>query len=89
MRPWYIRDNHVKTLFFWNGARLKALYPASIILNGQALNITLASYLDSVEFGIVACSQTLPKTQNLLTYLEDALRELEQICEERDLGIRE
>ncbi|WP_296403559.1 wax ester/triacylglycerol synthase family O-acyltransferase [Psychrobacter sp.] len=74
---------------YWNGAELRALYPASILFNGQALNITLASYLDKIEFGIVACSKTLPKIQNLLKLLEIELANLEQICHERKLGIRE
>lgn len=74
---------------YWNGAKLKALYPASILFNGQALNITLASYLDCIEFGIVACSKTLPKIQNILKLLESELSKLEIICTERELGIRE
>ncbi|MDN5557294.1 MAG: wax ester/triacylglycerol synthase family O-acyltransferase, partial [Acinetobacter sp.] len=40
---------------YWNGARLDALYPASIILDGQALNITMTSYLDKLEVGLTAC----------------------------------
>ncbi|AWT49564.1 wax ester/triacylglycerol synthase family O-acyltransferase [Psychrobacter sp. YP14] len=74
---------------YWNGAELRALYPASILFNGQAMNITLASYLDRIEFGIVACSKTLPKIQSLLKMLEDELGQLETICTERELGIRE
>lgn len=74
---------------YWNGAELRALYPASILFNGQAMNITFASYLDKIEFGIIACSKTLPKTQNLLKLLENELAHLESICNERKLGIRE
>lgn len=74
---------------YWNSAQLTALYPASILFNGQAMNITLASYLDRIEFGIVACSKTLPKIQNMLKYMEDELSQLETICKERELGIRE
>ncbi|MDA0776300.1 MAG: wax ester/triacylglycerol synthase family O-acyltransferase, partial [Proteobacteria bacterium] len=48
---------------YWNGARLDALYPASIILDGQALNITMTSYLDKLEVGLTACRNALPKMQ--------------------------
>lgn len=78
-----------KKKLYWNGAELRALYPASILFNGQAMNITLASYLDKIEFGIIACSKTLPKTQNILKLLESELTNLENICHERKLGIRE
>lgn len=78
-----------KKKLYWHGAEMRALYPASIVFNGQAMNITLASYLDRIEFGIVACSKTLPKIQNLLKLLESELSALEAICKERQLGIRE
>ncbi|HRM51047.1 MAG TPA: wax ester/triacylglycerol synthase family O-acyltransferase, partial [Acinetobacter johnsonii] len=58
---------------YWNGARLDALYPASIILDGQALNITMTSYLDKLEVGLTACRNALPKMQNLLTHLEEEI----------------
>ena len=66
---------------YWNGARLDALYPASIILDGQALNITMTSYLDKLEVGLTACRQALPKMQNLLQHLEDEIQRFEQIID--------
>jgi len=68
-----------KTLYF-NGARLEGTYPVSIVLDGQALNITLTSYGDDMEVGLIACRRTLPHMQKLLQYLEDALAELEQLA---------
>ena len=62
---------------YWNGARLQSLYPASIVFNGQAMNITLASYLDKIEFGITACSKALPHVQEMLTLIEEELQLLE------------
>ncbi|OYW71175.1 MAG: wax ester/triacylglycerol synthase family O-acyltransferase [Pseudomonadales bacterium 32-42-5] len=62
---------------YWNGARLDALYPASIILDGQALNITMTSYLDKLEVGLTACRNALPKMQNLLTHLEEEIQRFE------------
>ena len=35
---------------YWNGAKLDALYPASIVLDGQALNITMTSYLGNLKW---------------------------------------
>ena len=55
---------------YWNGARMDALYPLSIVMDGQALNITLASYVDKVEFCFTACSQAVPKAQKLIDLLE-------------------
>ncbi|RKG34574.1 WS/DGAT/MGAT family O-acyltransferase [Acinetobacter tianfuensis] len=66
---------------YWNGARLEALYPASIILDGQALNITMTSYLDKLEVGLTACRNALPKMQNLLQHLEDEIQRFEEIVD--------
>jgi diacylglycerol O-acyltransferase len=62
---------------YWNGARLEGVYPASIITEGIALNITLVSYDKQVDFGIIACRRSLPQIQRLIDYLEDSLVELE------------
>ena len=71
-----------KKPLYWNGAQMTALYPASIVLNGQAMNITFASYLDKIEFGITACSKILPHVQNMLALLDDALTELEELSKD-------
>jgi len=66
---------------YWNGAKLDALYPASIVLDGQALNITMTSYLDKLEVGLTGCRNTLPKLQNLLTHLENEIQKFEKIID--------
>lgn len=78
-----------KKQLYWNGAPLKALYPASILVDGQALNITLASYQDKIEFCITACSKILPRVQDMLVLIEEELSALERISEEQRLGLRE
>lgn len=65
---------------YWNGSKLTGMYPASLMLDGQALNITMVSYVDSMEFGITACRKSLPSVQRLLDYLDDALNELAEIA---------
>jgi len=63
---------------YWNGARLENMYPISIPVDGQALNITVTSYADSMQFGLVGCRRSVPSLQRMLVHLEDALAELEE-----------
>jgi diacylglycerol O-acyltransferase len=63
---------------YWNGARLDGLYPLSIPLDGQALNITCTSYSEEIAFGLVGCRRTVPHLQRLLTHLDDELNALEK-----------
>jgi hypothetical protein len=62
---------------YWNRSRLLGMYPASIVLNGQALNISVTSYDHQLHFGLVGCRRTVPHLQRLLTHLETSLSELE------------
>lgn len=62
---------------YFGDAEMLGMYPMSIVLDGQALNISLVSYHDMLEFGLIACRRSLPSMQNLLKYLADALDELE------------
>ena len=62
---------------YWNGAPLEGMYPVSIVFEGGAVNVTVTSYEDSLDFGIIACRKAVPSAQRLIDYLEDALKELE------------
>ena len=62
---------------YWNGSRLDATYPLSIPLDGQAVNITLTSSGNNLDFGLVGCRRTLPDLHRLLDHLEDSLVALE------------
>jgi WS/DGAT/MGAT family acyltransferase len=71
---------------YWNGAKVEGIYPANILINGIALNITLVTYDDQVDFGITACRRSLPQAQRLIDYMEDSLVELEQAAGELSSG---
>lgn len=64
---------------WFNGARLQGVYPMSIPYHGQALNITLTSYVDSLEFGLIGCRRRMPHLQRFLDHLEESLEELEVV----------
>ena len=68
----------IKETMYWNGARLDGTYPASIVMDGVAMNITLCTYGPNVDFGIIACRRSLPQVQRMIDYMEDALVDLEE-----------
>jgi WS/DGAT/MGAT family acyltransferase len=61
---------------YLHGARLSGLYPLSIPVNGQAMNITATSYVDEMGIGLTACRRSVPSVQRMLAGLEAALDEL-------------
>jgi WS/DGAT/MGAT family acyltransferase len=61
---------------YYEGAKLEAMYPVSLITHGGALNITCLSYAGSLNFGFTGCRDTLPSMQNLAVYTGEALEEL-------------
>jgi len=63
---------------YYNGARIDGMYPMSAIWHGFALNFTLISNGDHLDFGIVACRESAPRIQRIIDDLEDALVDLEE-----------
>jgi hypothetical protein len=66
-----------RSTLYWNGARAVGWYPVSIPTEGNAVNITVVSYADNIEFGLIGCRRSIPHLQRLLDDLEESLRELE------------
>lgn len=63
------------------GAKVVTMHPCSIPYHGAALNITCESYMDRLDFGLIACRQTVPDVNLLGDYLVDALHELQESVE--------
>jgi diacylglycerol O-acyltransferase / wax synthase len=63
-----------KASLYWNGARFDALYPLSVVADGQALNITCTSINNQISFGLTGCRRAVTR----IDALADALgRELD------------
>jgi len=60
------------------GARVTALHPVSIAAHGAALNITVQSYMDALNFGLTADRRAVPDVGRLGDYLVDAADELKK-----------
>lgn len=63
---------------YWNGCRLDALYPLSVTLDGQALNITCTSTDNAISFGLTGCRRAAPRLERILDHLDDELAALEE-----------
>lgn len=60
------------------GAKVTALHPVSIPAHGAALNITVQSYMDALNFGLTADRRAVPDVGKLGDYLTDAADELKK-----------
>jgi WS/DGAT/MGAT family acyltransferase len=61
-----------------NGARMVANYPLGPIFDGGGLNITVMSYLDQLDFGLIVCKDLIPDVWSLADGLGAALDELKK-----------
>jgi hypothetical protein len=59
------------------GAQLRANYPVSVVVHGVGLNITVMSYRDHLDFGIVADREQVDDVWSMLDGLRAALAEFQ------------
>ncbi|MGQ0431063.1 MAG: WS/DGAT/MGAT family O-acyltransferase [Microthrixaceae bacterium] len=58
-----------RTPLYVAGSRLRHYYPVSTIVDGQGLNITVQSYLGTLDFGLVSCRELVPDLWDLVDLL--------------------
>jgi WS/DGAT/MGAT family acyltransferase len=68
-----------RTSLYCAGAELQANFPISVIVDGVGLNITVVSYKDRVDFGIVGDREQIDDAWAFLDGAAHALRELEAL----------
>jgi diacylglycerol O-acyltransferase / wax synthase len=61
------------------GARLLTNYPTSIAVHGLALNVTVQTYNQSLDIGLMACGDACPETAELAAYIEAAAMEFQAL----------
>jgi hypothetical protein len=64
---------------FSAGARLLANYPIGPIFDGGGLNMTVMSYLDQLDFGLLACPDVVDDVWTIADGLHAALDELVEV----------
>jgi WS/DGAT/MGAT family acyltransferase len=68
------------------GARMLTNYPASIVVHGMALNITVQSYRHSLDFGLMADGAAMPDVRELADALSVAFDDLRVLPQPGDPG---
>ena len=66
------------------GARVVASYPLGPIFDGGGLNMTVMSYMDSLDVGLNACPELIPDIETLVAGLHSSLEELKKAAEAAD-----
>ena len=61
------------------GAQLLHYYPVSTIIDGQGLNVTVQSYLDTLDFGLVSDRELVPDVWDMVDYMLDDLHTLAEL----------
>jgi len=61
------------------GAKMLTNYPTSIVVHGIALNITVQTYNESLEFGLIACGEAMPEVAELARDVQAAFEEFEAL----------
>jgi WS/DGAT/MGAT family acyltransferase len=64
------------------GAKLLHYYPVSIVTDGQGLNITVQSYQDNLDWGLISCRDLVPDLSVLLDYIIEDLDDMERVAKE-------
>jgi WS/DGAT/MGAT family acyltransferase len=66
-------------LLYMAGAKMITNYPASIVVHGMALNITVQTYDQHLDLGLMACGVALPETAELAAYIEASFLEFQTL----------
>lgn len=72
---------------FFGDAKLLAVYPISTIVPGGGVNITLLTYNNVANVGIVCCDTNIKSLENMAQYFNDAFELMEKAIEDPTLTI--
>lgn len=65
------------------GAMLGTVYPLGPLMDGAGMNITVASYVESVAFGIIACARSVPDVSDIALGFGAAVADLRKLALEK------
>jgi WS/DGAT/MGAT family acyltransferase len=63
------------------GAQMQTYYPVSAVAEGQGLNITVQSYRDHLDWGLISCRELVPDLWRFKALFAESLEELVKAAE--------
>jgi WS/DGAT/MGAT family acyltransferase len=60
------------------GAQVKGIYPFGPLIEGSGINITVLSNMGHMDFGVIACGDTVPDVWQIADGFGEAVRELQR-----------
>ncbi len=63
------------------GAEVKGVYPFGPLIEGSGINITVLSNMGNVDFGVIACRDTVPEAWQIADGFADAVIELRKAAD--------
>jgi diacylglycerol O-acyltransferase / wax synthase len=66
---------------YLGGARMEGIYPVSAIYDGIGLNVTLFSYRDELQFGLVADREMVPDIWDMMADFHDEMALLVELAD--------
>jgi diacylglycerol O-acyltransferase / wax synthase len=61
---------------YLSGAEMRHFYPVSGVSDGMGLNMTVQSYLDNLDFGLIACRELVPDLWTMCDGISESFAEL-------------
>jgi diacylglycerol O-acyltransferase / wax synthase len=65
--------------FYLAGAKMLTNFPTSIVVHGMGLNITVQTYNESLDVGLIACAEAAPHLHDLALHITAAFDELKTL----------
>jgi WS/DGAT/MGAT family acyltransferase len=66
---------------YFAGAKLVSLFPMGPVMEGAGLNITVISYMEDIDIGLMVCREAVPDVWDMAADIEESLAELKKAAE--------
>jgi len=66
---------------YFAGAKLVSLFPMGPVFEGAGLNITVISYMDEIDIGLMVCRESVPDVWDMAADIEESLAELKKAAD--------